>query len=66
MTEVDKYLKQTGQSLKYLYSGAGQYSINMINDLAKEALRENKKIVWVPDPDKPPELGLMLYRFQDF
>jgi hypothetical protein len=62
---VDKYLKAAGQDLQYLYSGAEQYGTAFIDDLAAEALKGNKKIVWEEDPAEDPHLGLLIYRLED-
>jgi hypothetical protein len=64
--DVNSYLEKTGQTLKELYEGAGQYSTTFIHDLVKQALENNKKLVWIPDPKSPPLSGLLLYRFEDF
>lgn len=49
MSNVEQYLANTGQKLEDLLAGETQYGPEYINDLVKQALTENKKIVFVPD-----------------
>lgn len=46
-TEIEKYLKMSGQTKQELFGGAQAFGMEFIyNELVPKALKENKKIVW--------------------
>jgi putative ribosome biogenesis GTPase RsgA len=63
MDNIDKYLKETGQTDQQLFAGASQVGLSyIINDLIPKALAEKKIITWV---DKDITLGTGEYQLKD-
>ncbi len=66
MSEIDKYLKRTGQTFEYLFSGGRQYGSKVISDLASEANKNNQRITWYDDPSTDiKDLPRLLYRLEN-
>ncbi len=55
------YLEMTGQTFQYVMSGAMQYGMDFILELAEKALKENKRIVWKTRLVEGEDLGLVNY-----
>ena len=66
MSNVEEYLGKTGQKLEDLLAGESQYGPEYINDLVKQALSENRKIVFVPEVINGQDLGQGRYELQTF
>lgn len=64
MSNIEQYLANTGQSLEDLLAGESQYGPEYINDLIKQALTENKKIVFMPQLNDGVNLGKGKYELQ--
>ena len=64
MSNVEEYLGRTGQKLEDLLAGESQYGPDYINQLVKQALTENKKIVFVPELTNGQQLGQGKYELQ--
>jgi len=64
MENLNKYLELTGQHKKELLAGEQQYGQKYIDDLIDQALKENKKIVFVPELTNGQDLGLGKYELQ--
>lgn len=67
MSNIDQYLEMTGQDLQdlqELLSGEQQYGPAYIDDLVNQALKEKKKIVFVPEKTDGEELGMGTYELQ--
>lgn len=55
MTDLEKYLEKTGQTMGELCQGANQVGLDhILNELVPKALHERKKIFWVAENE---ELG---------
>jgi hypothetical protein len=65
MTNIEKYLEMTGQSLQDLLAGEQQYGSEYIDKLIDQALDQKKKVVFVPELTEGHELGLGRYELQD-
>lgn len=62
--QIDKYLKNTGQTHQELLAGGEFFGVHYIyNELLPKALKENKKIVWKDEPSKG--LGAMSFTLED-
>lgn len=62
MEEIDQYLKMTGQTMQELLAGSEAFGITKIDELVKQCLAENKKIIW---KDVPGTIGQMTYSLED-
>ncbi len=51
--------------MRELFSGGVQYGPLYIEELVRKALKENKKIVFVPELTEGLDLGLGWYELQD-
>lgn len=57
MSDVEKYLKKTGQTKQELFAGEFSYGFHFIVDeLIPKAIKENKKIVWKTEDVKVLDL----------
>lgn len=63
-SNIEKYLEATGQDLQDLLAGEQQYGPGYIDDLVDQALKEKKKIVFVPELTDGEDLGLGKYELQ--
>ncbi len=66
MTNLDKYLEMTGETFSDLMQGASTFGPGYIEDtIIPKALKEKKKIVWVPDLKNGQDLGLVKFKLKD-
>jgi hypothetical protein len=59
---IDEYLKLTGQTFQELMSGAHAFGTSFVTNLAKQAIEENKKIIW---EDEPGKIDAMSFTLED-
>jgi len=62
---IVEYLAKSGQTFQYLISGASQYGISFIEELATKALKENKIIIWKPCLTEGEDIGMLEYELKD-
>lgn len=66
MSELETYLERAKQELSELLAGEQQYGPEYVNQLIRRALKENKKIVFIPELTNGQNLGLGRYELQPF
>lgn len=65
MTETEKYIARTGETLDDVLQGASTYGISFIlKELIPKANAENKKIIWEPRFVNGQNLGQADWKLQ--
>lgn len=65
-TLEERYLRTRHQTFQQLYAGAADHGMGYIIDQVEVALKTGKKIIWVPSPSVPIEIGMVECRLVNF
>ena len=66
MDQIKKYEELTGDSFSDLMQGSSTFGPDFIlNELLPQALKENKKIVWIPELIEGEDLGIVTYTLKN-